>query len=227
MSTVVDQLTVPPVAFPTNWTMADLQAYLGDVSASRIRLFPAPGTATEEDALRLEDREDRLCELVDGVLVEKAMSFYESIIAMQLGYLLVAYLEKNNIGVVTGADGQIRLHPTKMRIPDVALIRWDRFPGNTLPKDRVCKVAPDLAVEVFSKGNTPREMELKLGEYFEAGVRLVWYIDPSSRTARIFTARDQSTTIDENGKLEGGEVLPGFQVRLGELFERAERRQGT
>jgi Uma2 family endonuclease len=66
-------------------------------------------------------------------------------------------------------------------------------------------------------------MNLKLREYFEAGVRLVWYIDPRSHTAQIFTAVDQSTTIDENGLLEGRDVLPGFQLRLGELFERADR----
>ena len=134
MSTIFENSVIPPVAFPANWTVADLQAHLGGVPAARIRLFPTPGTATEEDALWLEDHEDRLCELVDGVLVEKAMSFYESILAMQLGYLLVAYLEKNNVGIVTGADGQIRLLPTKMRIPDLAFIRWERFPDGKLPK---------------------------------------------------------------------------------------------
>jgi Uma2 family endonuclease len=66
-------------------------------------------------------------------------------------------------------------------------------------------------------------MELKLREYFEAGVRLVWYIDPPSRTARIYSQPDQSETIDANGMLAGHDVLPGFQVRLGELFERADR----
>ena len=69
-------------------------------------------------------------------------------------------------------------------------------------------------------------MNLKLDEYFEAGVRLVWYIDPRSRTARIYTSRQDSKTIDETGSFDGGEVLPGFQLRLGELFERADRRQG-
>jgi Uma2 family endonuclease len=66
-------------------------------------------------------------------------------------------------------------------------------------------------------------MELKLRENFEAEVRLVWYIDPRSRTARIYCGLDQFETIDANGMLEGHDVLPGFQVRLGELFERADR----
>ena len=63
-------------------------------------------------------------------------------------------------------------------------------------------------------------MELKLDEYFAAGVRLVWYIDPGPRSACLFTARDQVKTIGETAQLEGGEVLPGFALRLSELFER-------
>jgi Uma2 family endonuclease len=181
--------------------------------------------ATEEDAIWLDVHEDRLCELVDGVLVEKVMSFYESILAMVLGHLLIGHLEKDNCGIVSGADGQIRLLPERMRIPDLAFIRWDRFPGGRLPEDRVCKVAPDLAVEILSQGNTDREMENKLDEYFEAGVRLVWYIDPRTRTANIYTARHQMNTIDTSGHFDGGDVLPGFSLRLGELFERADRRQ--
>lgn len=59
--------------------------------------------------------------------------------------------------------------------------------------------------------------------FFEAGTKLVWYIDPLTRTANIYTAPDQVTSIDESGMLDGSEVMPGFQLRLGELFERASR----
>ena len=112
-----------------------------------------------------------------------------------------------------------------MRVPDLSFIGWDRFPGGQLPEDRVCQVAPDLIVEILSKGNTQLEMEQKLNDYFEARVRLVWYIDPRSRTASVYTARQQMTTIDSSGYFDGGGVLPGFKLRLGELFERADRRR--
>jgi Uma2 family endonuclease len=223
MSTIADSTAAPQLAFPRQWTMADLQEHLGGIPANRIRLFPSPGTATEEDALNIADHEDRNCELVDGILVEKTMATYESVLAMMLGYLLNSYLEKNPRGVVAGEGGMLRILPAKMRIPDVSFISSSRFPGAKLPTDRVYQMAPDLAVEILSEGNTEGEMNLKLREYFEAGVRLVWYIDPRSRTAQVFTAVDQSTTINENGLLEGRDVLPGFQLRLGELFERADR----
>lgn len=204
--------------------MEDLQQHLGGIPLNRIRLFPPPGMATEADALRMDDQEDCICELVDGVLVEKDMSTFESYLAMILGHLLHNYLETNNCGMILGEAGQLRILPTKMRIPDVAFIQWGRFPGGQFPKERVYKIAPDLAVEILSEGNTKEEMELKLDEYFEAGVRLVWYIDPKPRTACIYTARDQMTTIGLDGNLEGGDVLPGFSLRLGELFERADRK---
>jgi Uma2 family endonuclease len=148
------------------------------------------------------------------------MATFESILAMMLGHLLNAHLEKSRHGIVLGESGSLWILPKKMRMPDVSFISMDRFPGRKLPQDRVYRVAPDLAVEVLSEGNTEAEMNLKLDEYFQAGVRLVWYIDPCARSARIYTGRDQEEVIDENGILDGREVLPGFQLRLGELFDR-------
>ncbi len=223
MSTTADLTATPQLALPRHWTLADLQKHLGGVPSRRIRLFPQPGTATEEDALNIEAHEDRLCELVDGILVEKVMASYESMLAGALIYLLHAYLDVAPIGAVLAPDGMLRILPSKIRMPDVSFISWERFPGGKRPQAQVFRVAPDLAVEIISKGNTRGEMDLKLREYFEAGVRLVWYIDLHTRTAQIFTAVDQTTTIDENGLLEGRDVLPGFQLRLGELFERADR----
>ena len=112
-----------------------------------------------------------------------------------------------------------------MRIADVAFIRWERFPNGKLPREPIPALAPDLAIEVLSKGNTEREMQRKLRDYFEAGVRLVWYIDPESRTATVYTATDQSAAIDSDGVLDGGDVLPGFTLSLTELFAKAGPRE--
>jgi Uma2 family endonuclease len=220
MSTTIEPTTLPGAALPHDWTVADLQDHLGGVPANRIRLFPAPGTATEDDVLRIQAQEDRLCELVDGTLVEKPMATYESVLAGVLVYFLNAYLGKDARGIVSTPDGTLRILPTKLRMPDVAFISLDRFPGRKLPKERVYRVAPDLAVEILSDSNTEGEMRLKLDEYFEAGVRLVWYIDPPTRTAKVYTSREDVETIDERGFLDGRDVLPGFRLRLGELFER-------
>lgn len=66
---------------PANWNVADLQERLGGIPLGRICLVPPPGCASEEDVIRLHDHERRLCELQDGILVEKTMGWYESILA--------------------------------------------------------------------------------------------------------------------------------------------------
>ena len=65
-------------------------------------------------------------------------------------------------------------------------------------------------------------MDRKLRDYFEAGVLLVWYIEPKNRTARAYTSEQEWTEIRPDGSLLGGEVLPGFEVPLAELFARIE-----
>ena len=69
-------------------TMADVLEQLGGVPAERVLARPAPGSATEQDVIRLRDKERRLCELVDGVLVEKTVAWYESHIAAVLIHVL-------------------------------------------------------------------------------------------------------------------------------------------
>ena len=84
-------------------------------------------------------------------------------------------------------------------------------------------VVPDLVVEVLSKGNTPKEMARKLDEYFRAGVRLVWYVDPKRRTVRVYTGRDRSVLLHEDRTLDGGDVLPGFSLSIRDWFAEARR----
>lgn len=209
--------------FPDWWTLADLQRHLGDIPAERIRLYPQPGTATLEDVVRLDAERGYTCELVDGVLVEKPMGYFESRIAIVLAHLIEKYLETNPIGATAGEQGTLQLQPKQVRMADVSFIRWDRFPGGVVPRDFAPEIAPDLAVEVLSPSNTPKEMNRKLREYFSSGTRLVWYIDPETETARMYRSPELFDEIDRSGKLLGRDVLPGFEVVLGEVFDRAAR----
>jgi Uma2 family endonuclease len=199
-------------------TLADLVKQLGGIPLDRIRLQPSPGTATERDVLDVERRENRLCELVDGVLVEKAMGFRESLLACALIEFLRAFVRPRKLGVVAGADGMMRLASGLVRIPDVSFVSWGRLPARRVPTTPIPRLAPDLAVEVISEGNTKREMERKLREYFEAGVLLVWLIDPKARTVAVYTAVDQFIVLGEKQTLDGGPVLPGFSLPLAQLF---------
>ncbi len=216
-------VSFPPTALPVEWSLADLRKHLGGIPLKRIRLYPPPGMATEDDAIRLRERDGPICEVIDGILVEKVMSTYESVLAGLILQWLNAFLEKHPLGVALAPDGMLRILPKRTRVPDVSFIRWERFPKRKLPRDRVFAVAPDLAIEILSPGNTPTEMDLKVKEYFRAGVRLVWLIDAERRTAKVYTSPDDVSEIKESGTLDAGDVLPGFRIRLKDLFTRVPR----
>ncbi len=200
-------------------TLADLRRRLGGVSLERIWFHPAPGTATEKDVIAAEARENRLCELVDGTLVEKAMGFDEARVAGVLLYLIWTYLERKDLGICVGADGMVRIAPGLVRIPDLSFITWDRLPGRKTPREPIPGLAPDLAVEVLSDGNTKQEMARKVREYFDAGVSVVWLIDPKKRTARVYSAVEKSTLVSADEALDGGSILPGFVIKLSDLLD--------
>jgi Uma2 family endonuclease len=157
------------------------------------------------------------------VLVEKAMGSFESELAAFIIVFIHEFLRDHNLGVVLGEAGQLRIAPQQIRVPDVAFIAWDTFPDRRRPRDAVYSVAPDLAVEVLSEGNTKAEMDRKLHDYFNAGTRLVWYLDPTARQMRVYNSPEDVTIVDQSGTVTGGGVLPGFAMSLTELFERAER----
>jgi Uma2 family endonuclease len=207
-------------------SLADLLAQLGNIPPARVRSRPAPGTATEQDVIAIRDREKRHYELVDGVLVEKVMGIQESLLALWIGHLFWTFLEQHDLGVAVGEAGALRLMRGLVRTPDVSFISWDRLPGGELPPDPIPDLAPDLAVEVLSKGNTRPEIKRKLREYFLAGVRLVWIINPRTRTAEAYTSPSKKRRIGKTQALDGGDVLPGFSLPLPELFARGRRQRG-
>lgn len=201
-------------------SLARLLDSLGGISPDRVRMKPAPGTATADDVVRLRNKTRRLYELVDGTLVEKIMGAPESFIAVEISFALKSWnRDHGDLGMVLGADGMMTFMKGLVRIPDVSFTSWDRLPNRQVPSEPVPKLAPDLAVEVLSEGNTRAEMERKLKEYFLSEVQLVWYIDPRKRTVLVYTSPDDATELGETDTLDGGAVLPGFAVEVARLFD--------
>jgi Uma2 family endonuclease len=202
-------------------TMAEVLDQLGGLPPKRVLMTPTPGTATEQDVIAIHDRENRLCELIDGVLVEKTMGIEESAYALWLGYYLISFLRTHNLGKAYGADGAMRLFPGMIRIPDVSFISRERLSKSN--KAPIPTLAPNLAVEILSKSNTKREMRKKLHDYFSAGVQIVWYVDIKKRSVQVYTAIDRSTVLGEDDFLDGGNVLPGFRLSIREWFDEASK----
>lgn len=200
------------------WTASEVIARFGDIPIARVRTSPPPGEATEADVIALHDRHDRLFELIDGTLLEKAAGWQESLVAISIATLLNSFVQANKLGMVFGADGMFRLSPEQIRIPDVAFISKERFAGRSLQPGAFWELGCDLAVEVISPSNTRREMERKLADYFAAGVAAVWLVYPQSREVVVYSSPTEATVLSTDDALEGGALLPGYSVRVAQLF---------
>ena len=211
MSVVFD----PPVR-----SIMDLLQRLGDVPPDRVRFDPYPGTAT---LAHLLDPTNAGCELVDGTLVEKAVSWKATRLGGWLLSLITQFVVPRNLGVVNGEQGLFELPDGPVRGPDVTFVSWDRLPGREDATDAVPQLSPDLAIEVLSPGNTRREMARKRAEYFRGGVGQVWEIDPLARWVRVYTAAEIYTELATADTLTGDPVLPGFTLRLADLFAELDR----
>ena len=132
---------------------------------------------------------------------------------------------------MTTPDGMLRLVPGLVRAPDVAFVSWGRIAEGTLSTEAIGGFAPDLAVEVLSPGNTKSEMARKRREYFGAGVRLVWEVNPRARTVDVYESPEHSIRLGGSQALEGGAYCLGSSCRsrncsgnwIGEAVERATR----
>ena len=207
------------IALDAPETLADLHERLGFVPLDRIRMDPLPGTATEADVIRhLDGGNKRLYELVDGTLVEKAVGTLESILAIAISSRINRFVEEQDLGLVSGADGPFRMLLGNVRYPDVSFIPWSAFPDREIPDDAIWSTVPALAIEVLSDSNMVKEINRKIGEFFSVGIQCVWVIDPPSRTAKIYNSTTVFETIDAAGTLDGGSVLPDFRMPLADIF---------
>jgi Uma2 family endonuclease len=195
--------------------LAHLLVALGNISPERVLRDPPIGQATEQHLLRPPNGSDSLYELIDGTLVEKAMGFEESRLTSRMIAKLDTFADEHGLGRVAGPDGNVRFAPGLVRLPDVSYFSKARA-RHFVRGQAITGVVPDLGVEVLSKGNTRAEIERKLSEFFAAGVRLAWVMDPRKREVRVYTAPDTYTTLSEEDVLDGGDVVPGFRYSIKE-----------
>ncbi len=173
---------------------------------------------TPEDLLTMPDG-DRY-ELVNGKLVERNMGWNASWIGGRLHHFLSNFCDANPVGRVVPGDASYQCFPdapTKVRRPDVSFIKLERLPPQE-EREGHCRIAPDMATEVISPNDLVYEVDQKVEEYLRAGVRLVWVINPETRTVRVYRADGTMSGLRENDSLDGEDVIPGFRCRVGDLF---------
>ena len=173
---------------------------------------------TAEDLLRMPDGD--LYELVDGRLVERDMGTESSWIAGRLLVLLSDFVERQQVGWVFPADSSYQCfpnHPNRVRKPDVSFIRSGRLPNEELPRGH-CRIAPDLVAEVVSPNDLYADVIRRVLDFLEAGVPLIWVIDPDSRSVMAYRNDGTVSLHYEHETLSGESVLEGFSCPIRELF---------
>jgi Uma2 family endonuclease len=172
--------------------------------------------ATEADLLAMPADGYRY-ELVDGEIRRMSPAGgRHGDTGAQLIAQLVAFVKAHRLGRVFTPDTGFRLPNGNVRSPDVSFVAAGRFEDEKPPVGYI-PFAPDLAVEVLSPGDSSRDVLEKVGEYLDAGVRLVWVIDPEKRSASRYRSLLDVRTLDINGLLDGEDVVSGFRCRLSEI----------
>jgi Uma2 family endonuclease len=136
--------------------------------------------------------------------------------------LLNLFIRPRKSGWILGPDGFVWLLGKRLRAPDVAFVRRDQRPDGKLVTKGYADVAPALAVEIFSPGNTVREIEQKRDDFFAAGTELFWIVYPERREIEVSTSPQAHRTLGAGDTLDGGTVLSGFTLPVAELFAAAE-----
>jgi Uma2 family endonuclease len=169
-----------------------------------------------ERFVELPENTGRIFELIDGKIVEKMPTNpYDSAVAVQLAVPIGVFISVNDLGHVTGADGGYIIAAPHYFVPDVAFISKARQPA--LPRSGFNPIPPDLAIEVISPSDLYSEVAKKIAAYLDAGVHQVWAVDSDNRTLTVHT-RDGAKTYPVDDTLDGGDLLPGFTLRVGDIF---------
>jgi Uma2 family endonuclease len=204
-------------------TVADFMVGLGGIDPRRVLMRPRAGTATEADLIAVHDTRERLVELLDGTLVEKVCTIRASVVAVAMGSHLLSFAHEASLGAVSGPNGPFRLAPGLVRMPDVAFTSWDRMPGRRLSREPIAGFAPNLAIEINDDGNTPGEANRKLHDYFAAGTQAMWMIDVPERSVMVHKSPADAVVLSADDEICGGALLPGFRLRVGDVFAELER----
>jgi Uma2 family endonuclease len=162
--------------------------------------------------------EGEFCELVDGEIVRMSPSFLpEARVVRTVQRLLDNFVLPRHLGEIFGPDLGYELTPHRVRAPDVSFVSAEKLAAYGNPQE-FAKIVPDLVVEVISPEVKYGYLQRKMRDYFEAGVRLLWIIDPEMQTVTVYRSPVDLRVLTLAETLSGEEVIAGFSCRVAELF---------
>jgi Uma2 family endonuclease len=175
------------------------------------------GPASGEDIERYE--------IVDGVRVEREpMGAFETVLASWLCHVINSFAAGKKLGLAVN-EVLFLLNAARNlnRRPDVAFVSYTRWPTSIVAREPAWNVVPDLAIEIVSPTNLAEEIDRKMTDYFQAGVRLVWVFYLDSGRVYVYQSPRDVSILERTDTLDGGEVLPGLRLPITELYEAVAR----
>ena len=163
---------------------------------------------------------DERVQLIDGVIVPMTPASNEpSRVTMNVGAILWNHVRHHTLGTVLSSEAGFVLFPDRETVlaPDVAFVRAGREPQGDA-RWHFARLAPDLVVEVLSPSDRASDMQAKVAMYQEAGVPLVWVVDPQAQTVTVLALGQPPRVLSVTDTMDGGDVLPEFHVTIAELF---------
>ena len=174
---------------------------------------------TAEELFELPDDGGR-CELVNGEIIRLEPGGAEhGVVTARIGHLIQEFVTANALGLCCGVGTGFILQrdPDVVRAPDAAFVASGRIPETGVPVS-YWPFAPDLLVEVVSPSDRLADVHVKIAEYFAAGTRLVWLVEPETRMVHLYRSARQVDVLGMDDALDGGDVLPGFRSPVRNLF---------
>ena len=174
---------------------------------------------TAEEFERLPDDGKRY-ELIDGELREMAPTVnWHGEVETNLTTLLHTHTRAHGLGRVSCGEVLyiVQRNPDRVRAADIAFLRQERVPSLEA-RQHIMEVIPDLVVEILSKSDTIEEISDKIDDWLNAGVQMLWIVDPFRRTVTIYQPGRDPSLLGQHGVLEGDPVVPGFRCPVAEIF---------
>jgi len=175
---------------------------------------------TAEDLEAFTENEEKLYEVVDGVLMRnEGVGGRHGNMSFEIGYNLHAFTGPRRLGRVFGGDTRfiLRRDPDLVLIPDIAFVRAARIPAEGV-WERIIPIPPDFALEIASITDTAAAVRRKAALYLDHGVRLVWIVWPSQRSVSVLQLGQPEMMLHEGDELDGADVIPGFRLPVAEIF---------
>jgi Uma2 family endonuclease len=157
-------------------------------------------------------------EISEGELITMPPpKFLHTLVALAAFEALQAYLKQYGGARALPEAGYVLSHdPLTVRQPDVSVLSMERMLATDV--DGYVEGAPELAIEVVSPSDSAEDLEIKIEQYLHSGAKQVWVLYPKTKRIHVFRASSQPTVLDETQSLEGGDLLPGFSMKVAEVF---------